>query len=257
MNQKLKVAFVTALAAITTVAFQLDASAWTKKTGLASTIAASKGGVHIGGRSGKRVYKWNGTTWIKTSFDETAKNPVVDIAAGKLGNPWIVAKDKSIHKIQKGKWASRPGKASRVAASRGGVWIVGQDGKRVYKWTPKKKAWSAPIYFSRDGKNLITDVAAGKLGNAWIVAQDKTIHKLSKGKWVAQPGKASRITASNGGVWIVGQDGKRVYKWDPKKKAWGAPIYFSRDGKNPIVDIGVTADGKVWICAKDQTIHVK
>ena len=170
--------------------------------------------------------------------------------------------------IRQPDWQRTVGKANDVGVGAGGsVWVVGNDERKggfgIYRWTDS--AWTRV-----DGAAVRIDV--DHEGNPWIVNDEHHIFRYRNGKWIRLPGDARDIgIGANGAVWVVSTGG--VFRWngiewvryigsgiridvDPAGNPWVAgsdgDIYllqedYWREIPGEARDIGVGADGSVWI----------
>ena len=169
-------------------------------------------------------------------------------------------------------WTSVVGLAKDIGVGAdGSVWIIGTDAS-PYKWTGSN--WQKIA-------GVAARIAVDPSGNAWVVNSEGTILRWTGNQWEAIPGNASDIgVGADGTVWVIGVDqidqyGYDIYRWtgsawqntagvaariavDPAGNAWVADlsgqIYRWTDGQwqsvagvRTVKDIGVGADGSVWI----------
>lgn len=183
-------------------------------------------------------------------------------------NTWAEVKDLSLLPVE----------PEDVGMGGGEVWLVGDNpvsGDQVFRWNGTRFAKISDV----DGKRISVDPA----GNAWVIDNAGDIYEYTNGSFVKRPWKAQDIgIGADGSVMIVGMDaiagGYSLYEWNgtswdsvpgigatrvavgPTGKAWvlnnAGDIYEQVAGgwdKKPwqAKDIGVGADGSVWMVGKD------
>ena len=170
--------------------------------------------------------------------------PVADVSVGPDGNPWIVLTDTRLFRFNGTSFDEVAGQpALRVAVTKDGVpWVISPDGAGYRR--------SGDVWERMWLINRAVDLAAGADGNMWYTD--------SRGRVYTMPATAgtssnlvqdsySRVAGSpDGSFWAVKADGTisvpvgRAIRTIPGKAQ----------------DVGVGANGAVWITGPDDSISV-
>jgi hypothetical protein len=184
---------------------------------------------------GFRVYRWNGAGF-------SAQNAGgVRIAAGPLGNAWVVTGGGAIYRYAGGQWVQHPGTATDVAVGAdGSLWRIGTNavggGYDIYRWNAGTSVWELI-----DGGAV--RIAVGPDGLPWVVNSTGSIYRRTAGGWILLPGAARDIgVGADGSAWIIGTNpvggGYGIYRWNGS--AW-EPI----DGGAAAISVGT--EGLPWV----------
>lgn len=233
-------------------------------------------------------FKWSHATGGYTQSNIPSTN---SIAVGPDGRAWVATTDNKCFRQSGEKWKQLSGAAVDIGAGAdGSVFVVGlkqvPNGGAIYRWQyksatfvqisdlhggvrvdvdPKGNPWivdNKNALYAWDASKqqfilqsqLANDVAVGPDGSVWIVSNTATgpgwllRYINNKGDWQDASGTAAiRVAIGPKGVsYHVNQD-NNIYKWN------GGNSYTQLPGK--ALDIGVGADGSIWIAGTDQGIY--
>ena len=205
------------------------------------------------------------------------------IAVGPDGNPWIVDGDREIYRRVNGQWQRLPGTGIDIAVGADGTaFMVGNEAVgsnwKIYKF-------NGTDWQEYDGSAY--RIAVDRNGSPWVANEAGDIYRRGDNRWVKVPGFARDIGAgADGSIWaitkIAYQGGYEIAWWnepagggcavidggavqlsvDPQGNPWivnDVGIIYRRSGSwkqlsgnwQPLSgtarDIGVGADGSVWI----------
>jgi hypothetical protein len=254
--------------------YEWTAAGWVIHPGSAHEVGAgADGSIWVIGADavpgGYDIFRFVGGGWIPLFGGG------ITVAVGPTGAPWIINSIGSILVGRPGVWQTKPGLAHDVGVGAdGSVWITGASpidgGYPIYKW-------------NGSGWNIIDGgavyIAVSPTGSPWVVNTDGSIYERVGSSWQLLPGLANDIgIGADGSAWIIGDDamagGYSVRRWNGS--AWvavggaGVRIAVGKTGLPWIInasgeiwqrlangtwqlmpgsahDIGVGADGSVWI----------
>src|SRR5262249_41581497 len=180
------------------------------------------------------IYRWADDTF------QAVAGRAKDVGIGANGSVWKIGWDNSIQRWNGQGWDHMPGSAVTISVqSNGSPWVVNGAGQ-IYHW--------ATDHFELL-PGLARDIGAEK--SVWLIDQDGLVYNWNHGDWVnnggggfTTAGNAKRITIGpDGAPWVV-NSAREIYHWT-------AGTFQKFPGT--ATDIGVGADGSVWIIGPPST----
>jgi len=181
-----------------------------------------------------------------------------DVGVGANGAAWMIGTNAvpggfGIYRWNGASWDSMPGGAVRIAVDpQGNPWAVNSAGN-IYQWA--FNGW-------KQQPGQATDIGIGAKGDVWVIGTVAEAGGYGIFRWmptmssfVKIPGGAVRIDVDPAGnAWIVNSN-HEVFRYGQVTGLISGMSTFTRFPAPPALDIGVGADGSVFIVGTDHGVY--
>jgi hypothetical protein len=227
--------------------FRLNGRLFEKMPGAGVRISVGPDGAPWIVNSGGIIYRW-----VNDTFEAVAGR-AKDVAVGADGTVWKIGWDNSLQKWNGHGWDRMPGSAVTISIQPdGSPWIVNANGE-IHRWV-------VDHFELQPGR--ARDIGVEK--SVWIIDDDGLVYALRRDRWIQQDGagNARRISVGpDGAPWVINSkneiyhltgdsfnnsSGRRPPTPAPSNHHVLVEDTFEKI-RGVATDIGVGADGSVWI----------
>jgi hypothetical protein len=133
------------------------------------------------------------------------------------------------------------------------LWSFASLGALILNFTVAAQNWASILNFTVAAQNWASvggitaqDIAVGSNGTVWATGTNSVIYRLNGSTWQAIPGEAARIAVDpRGDAWAV-NSGNEIFRYVAARNNW---VKVTGNA----TDIGIGADGSVWIIGANRT----